>query len=207
MSAYYSLSEEGSTPAMLLGLLLLAASRPPAAATRLDSWAVADAIVVPLINVTSAGFATAPVATCPGGKLPAPQPLMWNVMYEPNKDGTNRGNSLSKVDGVATGMLLCIYPVYWQNYTTDLSNRGWPTSVSAIWPSLAGPWCDKTADPNCTPTLIKHNGGCPQNVDMEAHKTALAYGLDAQVPLDFDGYVSCASAAHQCRCHAQLGLC
>jgi hypothetical protein len=143
-----------------------------------------------LINVTSAGFATHPAATCAGGKELAPQPLMWNVMYEPNDDGTNRGNDLSQLDGIATGMLLCVYPAYWKDYKTNLSDRDWPTSVSAIWPSLAGPWCDKKADPSCTPELIKHNGGCPQAVDMAAHKAALAYGLDAQVPLDFAGYVS-----------------
>jgi hypothetical protein len=146
--------------------------------------------MVPLLNVTSAGFASSPPAMCADGKTAAPQPLMWNVMYEPNDDGTNRGNDLSKVDGVAAGMLLCVYPAYWANYSTDLSNRGWPTSVSAIWPSLAGPWCDKKADPNCTPETIKEQGGCPQAVDMDAHKAALKFGLDAQVPPDFDGFVS-----------------
>jgi hypothetical protein len=127
---------------------------------------------------------------CAGGKETAPQPLMWNVMYEPNKDGTNRGNDLSGLNGVATGMLLCVYPAYWKDYKTDLSSRAWPTSVSAIWPSLAGPWCDKKANPSCKPEFIKHNGGCPQHVDMDAHKAALKYGLDAQVPADFSGYVS-----------------
>lgn len=152
--------------------------------------AASPTVTAPLINVTSAGFANHPVATCAGGKEPAPQPLMWNVMYEPYKNGTNRGNDLSQLDGVATGMLLCVYPAYWKDYQTNLSDRGWPTSVSAIWPSLAGPYCDKKADPNCTPELIKHNGGCPQAVDMDAHKAALKRGLDAQVPVDFAGYVS-----------------
>ncbi len=145
---------------------------------------------VPLLNVTSAGFAKVPAPMCPDGKTLARDVLMWNVMYEPNKDGTNRGNDLSKMASTSTGVLLCVYPTYWKNWTTDLGGRGWPTSVSAIWPSLAGPWCDKKANPNCKPEYIMNNGGCPQAVDMELHKAALRAGLDAQVPIDFEGYVS-----------------
>ena len=143
-----------------------------------------------LLNVTSAGFAKVLAPTCPDGKTLARDILMWNVMYEPNKDGTNRGNDLSKMASTSTGMLLCVYPTYWKNWSTDLGHRGWPTSVSAIWPSLAGPWCDKKADPSCKPEYIKNNGGCPQAVDMDLHKAALRAGLDAQVPVDFEGYVS-----------------
>eukprot|EP01079_Euglenida_sp_SAG-EU17-18_P008082 gene8082-1444_t len=39
------------------------------------------------------------------------------VMYEPFGNGTNRGNDLSLLDGAATGMLLCVYPAYWKNYS------------------------------------------------------------------------------------------
>ena len=37
---------------------------------------------------------------------------------------------------------------------------------------------------------IKNLGGCPQAIDMEAHKAALKAGLDWQVPDDFEGFVS-----------------
>lgn len=39
-------------------------------------------------------------------------------------------------------VFVCADPAYWN--TSDPSARGWVTSISAIWPSLAGPWCDKT---------------------------------------------------------------
>lgn len=173
-------------PAVQLGLVLHLTWHLQATISSTDALPVS----VPLLNVTSAGFAASPPATCPGGTQNAPNPLMWNVLYEPYKNGTNRGNDLSQVDGVATGMLLGIYPAFWNNYTTDLSRRQFPTSVSAIWPTLTGPWCDKKADPNCSPQYIKNLGGCPQAVDLEAHKAALKTGLDWQVPVDFDGYVS-----------------
>ena len=62
----------------------------------------------PLISNTASGFAYAPTPTCPGGTDVAPQRLMWNVMYEPYKDGTPRGNDLSALQGTAAGELLCV---------------------------------------------------------------------------------------------------
>lgn len=73
-----------------------------------DGVVVGTEKTVPLISATSAGFASVPTPTCPGGTDIAPQRLMWNVMYEPYKDGTPRGNDLSGLDGTTAGELLCV---------------------------------------------------------------------------------------------------
>ena len=173
---YYLLDMQARS-GLLLATATLAAGGASAAARSAKN-------TVPLLNVTSAGFAKSPAPTCASGKV-APQPLLWNVMYEP-VDGVAHGNDLSKLNGAAAGIHLCIYPSYWPN----ASERGWTTSVSAVWPSLAGPWCDQKAHPGCTKEYIKNQGGCPQAVDMATHKSALKTGLDAQVPPEFGGYIS-----------------
>ena len=128
---------------------------------------------VPLLNVTGS-FSTAPQAMCADGVTPTPSPFWWAIYNAPKPNTTvNSGQDQSKMHGVGAQGFINIYPAGGD------SGRGWTSSVSAIWPSLVG---SSTA-----PT--KHNGGCFQAVDLEAHLADVRTGIEAQVPPDFDGYV------------------
>lgn len=109
---------------------------------------------------------------------------MWNVLFEPYGDGTPRGNDLSKLLGTSSGVLLCVYPTYWKN-ASDLGSRTFPTSSSAIWPSLAGPWCDKTKDPNCKPECAATRFALSPPLSRQPDVLLAPFSLLVSVPLGF----------------------
>jgi hypothetical protein len=148
----------------------------------------------PLLAVQGDGtkatnWASTPPAVCADGSRNR-QPFYWGMMVDspPNVTAPSieLGVDISKVPGMYPTRHLCIYPDFW----VGNANRSWTSSPSAIWPALTGPYCDKKKDPSCTPVYLKSNGGCPQNVSLEAHAAAVAEGIKVQVPVDFDGYVS-----------------
>ena len=148
--------------------------------------AASSAVASPLLPAQGGGWATVPSPTCDDG-APYRQPFYWGMFDDPppntSRPSIDLGADISKVQGLMPTRHLCIYPTYW----SGIGNRSWPSSPSAIWPVLTGPYCDKKADPNCTPEYIRTNGGCPQNISLVDHAAAVAEGVKVQVPEGFDG--------------------
>ena len=168
---------------------------PPMKPHSLTDYSSPAAVLSPLIPVQGDGtkatdWATTPAAVCADGSINR-QPFYWGMMVDspPNISAPSieLGVDISKVPGMYPTKHLCIYPAFW----VGDGNRSWMSSPSAIWPDLTGPWCDKSKDPNCKPVYIpSKNGGCPQNVSLDAHAAAVAEGVKKQVPVGFDGFVS-----------------